>query len=65
MAKTEQQDIASIVRFLKSNPAFHRLQEYISTSLDEARDAYEYNEASEFLRGRVSILKELKKKLES
>lgn len=58
-------EIEGIVRYLKSNPAFHKLQEYISATLDRAREDYENNEASEFLRGRVSVLKQLQKDLES
>lgn len=58
-------EIAEIVRFLKANPIFHKLQEYIASELEREREYYEENDANEFLRGRVSILKKLKKDLEA
>lgn len=51
--------IDEAVRYLKINPAFALLQEYLEGELEEARDQYETAEANEFLRGRVSILKQL------
>lgn len=47
------------IRFLKQNPGFAVLQDYIANELATSREQYENNEASEFLRGRVSILKKL------
>lgn len=57
-------DIQEIVRFMKANPVFKQLQEYISAELDKTREYYENTEANEFLRGQVYILKKLKKDLE-
>lgn len=51
--------IEEAVRYLKVNPAFSILQEYMEGELAEAREQYENSEANEFLRGRVSILKKL------
>lgn len=59
-----QVKIDSIVRMLKTVPAFRLLQEYISEELERERELYENSEANEFLRGRVSILKKLKADLE-
>nr|DAR25206.1 MAG TPA: hypothetical protein [Caudoviricetes sp.] len=56
--------IEEIVRFMKANPMFKQLQEYIAEELERNRDLYENSEASEFLRGRVSVLKQLKADLE-
>ena len=52
-----QVKIDGIVRMLKTVPAFRLLQEYISEELERERELYENSEANEFLRGRVSILK--------
>lgn len=62
---SKKSEIGEIVRFLKSNPTFYKLQGYIDSELENAREMYENNTASEFLRGRVSILKQLKHDLES
>ncbi len=61
---SKSQNIAEIVRYLKANPAFRLLQEYIDAELERERELYENSEANEFLRGRVSILKKLKTDLE-
>lgn len=60
----KQMDISEIVRFLKANPIFSQLQAYVDAELEREREYYENSEASEFLRGRVSILKKLKADLE-
>lgn len=57
-------NIKEIVKFLKANPIFNQLQEYIATELEQTREYYENTEASEFLRGQVYILKKLKSDLE-
>lgn len=59
-----QMDIKEIVKFMKANPVFQQLQGYIDMELERAREHYETSPASEFLRGRVSILKQLKADLE-
>nr|DAE86776.1 MAG TPA: hypothetical protein [Caudoviricetes sp.] len=59
-----QVKIDEIVRFMKANPMFKQLQAYIAEELERNRDLYENSEASEFLRGRVSVLKQLKHDLE-
>lgn len=57
-------NIAEIVKFLKANPTFKQLQEYVSAELEQTREYYENTEANEFLRGQVYILKKLKSDLE-
>lgn len=57
-------DIQEIVRFLKANPIFKQLQDYVAAELEKTREYYENTEANEFLRGQVYILKKLKKDLE-
>lgn len=61
---SKQPDIQEIVRFLKANPIFKQLQDYVSAELDKTREYYENTEANEFLRGQVYILKKLKRDLE-
>lgn len=61
---TKHMEISEIVRFLKANPIFGELQNYINRELEREREFYETSEASEFLRGRVSVLKALKRNLE-
>jgi len=56
--------LSDIIRFLKANPAFVKFQEWIDEQLEKERENYETVEVSEFLRGRVSILKHLKSELE-
>lgn len=57
-------EIKEIVRVMKAHPLFVKLQQYVDLQLEEARGHYENTPASEFLRGRVSILKQLKQDLE-
>ena len=64
MSKEKQPNIEEIVRFLKANPIFKQLQEYISLELERTRGYYENSEANEFLRGQVYVLKKLKTDLE-
>ena len=64
MSKEKQPNIEEIVRFLKANPIFKQLQEYVSLELERTRDYYENSEANEFLRGQVYVLKKLKTDLE-
>lgn len=64
MSKVNQPNIEEIVRFLKANPIFKQLQDYVSMELDRTREYYENTEANEFLRGQVYILKKLKSDLE-
>lgn len=61
---SKQPDIQEIVRFLKANPIFKQLQDYVAMELEKTREYYENTEANEFLRGQVYILKKLKKDLE-
>lgn len=61
---SSKSDIAEIVKFLKVNPIFKKLQDYISGELEQTREYYENTEANEFLRGQVYILKKLKSDLE-
>lgn len=61
---TKPSQIAEIVRYLKTVPSFRLLQDYINSELERNREMYENSEANEFLRGRVSVLKQLKADLE-
>lgn len=58
MAKEDVQ-LREIMHILKMSPAHPRFKQYLSKALDDARSDYENQEANEFLRGRVSMLKQL------
>lgn len=55
----KQMRIEEIVRFLKAQPVFSQLQQWVDGELERERELYENSEANEFLRGRVSVLKKL------
>lgn len=55
----KQMRIEEIVRFLKAQPVFSQLQQWVDSELERERELYENSEANEFLRGRVSVLKKL------
>lgn len=60
MAKSKDEiELSGIMRILKMSPAHPRFLQYLQTALDNARQDYENQEANEFLRGRVSMLKQL------
>lgn len=61
--KEKRVRLENIVSMLKVNPIFGELQRYIDQELEREREFYENDEASEFRRGRVSILKQLQNDL--
>lgn len=44
---------------LRATPIQRTLQQYLSQYLSDEREKYELNVASEFQRGRISVLKDL------